>query len=133
MCKKQTSVSHSSTEAAIVSLDAGVCMDVIPALGLWDLVIEVFHSESNNTDGRKRELWRDPSAVVKPTMHNSIQSSTPTTFQETLTTFHPTQCILVLVQCCLSLRTSNQNDYQRSKSHNEACFTDPQSYSGLVV
>ena len=44
MCKKQTSVSHSSTEAEIISLDAGLHMDGIPALTLWDLVIEVFHS-----------------------------------------------------------------------------------------
>ena len=32
MCKKQTSVAHSSTEAAIISLDAGSRMDGIPAL-----------------------------------------------------------------------------------------------------
>ena len=44
MCKKQTSVSHSSTEAELASLDAGSRMDGIPALDLWDLVIEVFHS-----------------------------------------------------------------------------------------
>ena len=43
MCKKQTSVSHSSTEAEIIFLDAGLRMDGIPALDLWDLVIEVFH------------------------------------------------------------------------------------------
>ena len=36
MCKKQTSVSHSSTEAEIISLDAGLRMDGIPALTLWD-------------------------------------------------------------------------------------------------
>ena len=41
MCKKQTSVSHSSTESEIISLDAGLRMDGIPALDLWDLVIEV--------------------------------------------------------------------------------------------
>ena len=41
MCKKQTSVSHSSTELKIFSLDAGLRMDVLPALDLWDLVIEV--------------------------------------------------------------------------------------------
>ena len=56
MCKKQTSVSHSSTEAEIVSLDAGLRMDGIPALTLWDLVIEVFHSVPNRTEGPKREL-----------------------------------------------------------------------------
>ena len=35
-CKKQTSVSHSSTEAEIISLDAGLRMDGIPALDLWE-------------------------------------------------------------------------------------------------
>ena len=45
MCKKQTSVSHSSTEAEIISLDAGLRMDGIPSLGLFrTLVIEIFHS-----------------------------------------------------------------------------------------
>ena len=47
MCKKQTSVSHSSTETEIISLDAGLRMDGIPALDLWDLVIEVL---PNRTD-----------------------------------------------------------------------------------
>ena len=43
-CKKQTSVSFCSTEAEIISLDAGLRMDGIPALDLCDLVKEVFHS-----------------------------------------------------------------------------------------
>ena len=34
MCKKQTSVSHSSTESEIISLDAGLRLDWIPALDL---------------------------------------------------------------------------------------------------
>ena len=57
MCKKQTSVSNSSTEAEIISLGAGLRMDGIHALDLWDLVIEVFHSVPNRTDGPKREPW----------------------------------------------------------------------------
>ena len=39
MCKQQTLVSHSFTE--VNSLDAGLRMDGLPALDLWDLVIEV--------------------------------------------------------------------------------------------
>ena len=46
MCKKQTSVSHSSTEAEIISLDAGLRMDGIPALTLLDLVIEIHSAPS---------------------------------------------------------------------------------------
>ena len=60
------------TEAEIISLDAGLRMDGIPALTLWDLVIEVFHSVRNRTDGPKRELRGNPSAVVKPNRHNTI-------------------------------------------------------------
>ena len=43
MCKKQTSFFRSSTEAELISLDAGLRMDGIPALDLWNLVKEVFH------------------------------------------------------------------------------------------
>ena len=53
MWKKQTSVSHSSTEAAFISLAAGLRMDGIPALDLWDLVIEVFHSSPNQINKTK--------------------------------------------------------------------------------
>ena len=55
MCKKQTSVSHSSTESEIISLDAGLRMNGIPALDLWDLVIEVLHSSSNQHKKSKRQ------------------------------------------------------------------------------
>ena len=41
MCKKQTSVSHSSTESEIISLDAGLRLDGFPALDLWDLIVAV--------------------------------------------------------------------------------------------
>ena len=41
MFKKQTSVSHSSTESEIISLDAGLRLDGLPALELWDLIVSV--------------------------------------------------------------------------------------------
>ena len=44
MCKKQTSVSHSSTESEVISLDADLRMDGLLALDLWDVVIEVLRS-----------------------------------------------------------------------------------------
>ena len=46
MCKTQTSVSHSSTESEIISLDAGLRMDGIPALDLWNLIVTVFFTET---------------------------------------------------------------------------------------
>ena len=38
MCKKQTSVSHSSTESEVTPLDAGLRLDGPPALDSWDMV-----------------------------------------------------------------------------------------------
>ena len=66
MCKKQTSVSHSSTEAEIISLDAGLRVDGIPALTLWDSVIEVFHSSPNHTN--KTFRWLKPFSVRTSTV-----------------------------------------------------------------
>ena len=83
MCKKQTSVSHRSTEAEIISPDAGLRMDVIPALDLWDLVIEVFHP---NWTKQKHPRESDGETI----------------------TFHPIQRILVPMLCCMSLRTTRQ-------------------------
>ena len=44
MCKKQTSVSHSSTESEIIFLDAGLRLDGLSALELWDLIVSGFGS-----------------------------------------------------------------------------------------
>ena len=56
MCKKQTSVSLRSTESEIISLDAGLRMDGTPALDLWDLVIEVLRSSSNQSKKSKESV-----------------------------------------------------------------------------
>ena len=50
MCKKQTAVSHCSTESEIVSLDTGLKLDRLPALELWDLIVSVFGSVSQVSD-----------------------------------------------------------------------------------
>ena len=55
--EKETSASHCSTEAEVISLDAGLRMDGIPALDLWDLVIEVFHSSPNQINKTKNVRW----------------------------------------------------------------------------
>ena len=71
MCKKQTSVSHRSTESEIISLDAGLRLDGIPALDLWDLIVSVLGNTTQNHDrtGRpvvnKREACSPPHTVHK--------------------------------------------------------------------
>ena len=61
MCKKQTSVSHSSTESEIISLDAGLRLDGIPALDLWGLTVSVL---GNTTQNRlEREACSPPHTI----------------------------------------------------------------------
>ena len=55
MCKKQTSVSHSSTESEIISFDVGLRLDGVPALDLWDLIV----AGLGNTNQNHKERW-DP-------------------------------------------------------------------------
>ena len=71
MCKKQTSVSHSSTESEIISLDARLRLDGIPALDLWDLIVSVLGNTTQKHDrtGRpvvnKREACSPPHTIHK--------------------------------------------------------------------
>ena len=50
MCKKQTAVSHSSTESEIISLDTGLRLDGVPALEPWDLMVSVLGNISRVSD-----------------------------------------------------------------------------------
>ena len=45
LCKKQGAVSHSTTEAETISLDAGLRLEALPLLLLWDIVIDTFTTE----------------------------------------------------------------------------------------
>ena len=71
MCKKQTSVSHSSTESEIISLDAGLTLDGIPALDLCDLVVAFLvntnqnHTEEGDLLMNKREVRSPPHTIPK--------------------------------------------------------------------
>ena len=68
MCKKQTSVIHSSTESEIISLDAGLRLDGIPALDLWDLIVLVLGNTTQNHDKTVRPV------VCPHTNHGRHQS-----------------------------------------------------------
>ena len=54
MCKKQTAGSYSSTESEIISVDAGLRLDGLPALELWDLSVSVFGSMTQTTERKGR-------------------------------------------------------------------------------
>ena len=59
MCTKQTSVSHSSTESEIISLDAGLRLDGLPALELWDLIVSVLGNMTQTTERTGRPVIID--------------------------------------------------------------------------
>ena len=71
MCKKQTSVSHSSKESEIISLDAGLRLDRIPALDLWDLIVAVLGNTNQSSKARgdlctnQREVRSTPHTIHK--------------------------------------------------------------------
>ena len=50
MCKKQTAVSHGSTESDIISLDTGLRLDGLLALELWDLIVSFLGNISRVSD-----------------------------------------------------------------------------------
>ena len=75
MCKKQTAVSHSSTESEIISLDAGLRLDGMPALELWDLIVSVFGNVTQNRT-EQDDLLKNKCEVCSPphTIHKRKQS-----------------------------------------------------------
>ena len=77
ICKKQTSVSHSSTEAEIIFLDAGLRMDGIPALDLWDLYVEVFHSSPNQLNNTKDQVQGNLSRNTTSNKHIHNKTKAP--------------------------------------------------------
>ena len=76
MCKKQTSVSHSSTESEIISLDTGLRLDGLPALELCDLIVSVFGSVSQISDrtGRPVNTKRSQKSQGKINVMENIDS-----------------------------------------------------------
>ena len=134
MCKKQSSVSHSSAEAEIISLDAGLRMDGIPALTLWEFVgwSISFRTERNRwTQRATRKLVGSCQAkhAQHPNQAHHRHSNKHWSHSIKYNEFW-FQCYVV---CFWGQSGGNQNDYRRSKSHNETCFTDPEICSGLVV
>ena len=76
MCKKQTAVSHSSTESEIISLDIGLRLDGLFVLELWDLIVSVFGSVSQISDrtGRLFDVKRNQKSQGKIIVMEKIDS-----------------------------------------------------------
>ena len=79
MCKKQTSVSHSSTESEIISLDGGLRLVGILALELWDLIVSVLRNMIQTTErtGRPDIIDRSQKSQGKINVLNNIDCVHP--------------------------------------------------------
>ena len=100
LCKKQTSVSHSSTESEIISLDTGLRLDGLPALELWDLIVSFFGNISYISD---RTGKPEIDAHTRQNSHSKIDAvkdidSVPSNVQSAR----------AKKLCCLCLRTMKQ-------------------------
>ena len=82
MCKKQTAVSHSSTESEIISLDTGLRLDGLPVLEQWDLIISVLGNVSRvsdrsgqpDSDDHINDVKRHPKSQGKINVMKNIDS-----------------------------------------------------------
>ena len=69
-------------ESAILSLDAGLRMDGISALDLWDLVTEVLHSSFNNHKKSKENVKGNLLHDTPSRKHTNNQVKTPKQYND---------------------------------------------------
>ena len=123
MCKKQTAVSHSSTESEIISLDTGLRLDGLPALELWDLNVSVLGNVSRVSDRsgrpeygvRKHHKPHSKIDVVKDI--DLVPSNVKSANREALLyVFEDNEAVIKMIM-------------KGEKSYNETRFQNPQSCS----
>ena len=123
MCKKQTSVSHSSTESEIICLDAELRLDGIPALDLWDLIVAVLHGNTNQSKQVQVDLSTSPMRKKIPgkigdlNSVDFVSSNVHSSRQEALLyVFEDNEAVIKMI-------------IKGKKPDNETCFQNPQSCS----
>ena len=99
MSKKQTAFSHSSTESEIISLDAGLRLDGLPALELWDLIVSVLGNVSRVSD-RSGQPDND--------VHKHHKSQKKINVTENIDSVPQTSNLLIRKLYCMCLKTMKQ-------------------------
>ena len=121
MCKKQTSVSHSSTESEIISLDTGLRLDGLPALELWDLIVSVFGNISHISDRTGQPVNGKNKSCNKIDVIqdiDSVPSNVQSASREALFyVFEDNEAVIKMIM------------KGRSPTYNETCFPNSQSCS----
>ena len=125
MCKKETCVSHSSTESDITYFYAGLRMDGIPALDLWDLVIGVLHSNSNQKQKFKQPRSDPRSVKHQRNSRNHLELSNVVLDSSNVNPSHEGAMLYIFEDSEAVIKMI----IKRQKSHFETCFHNPQSCS----
>ena len=63
-CKKQTAVSHSSSEAEVIALDAGMRMEGIPLVVLWEQILDVLYPTTQIPKQPRRPMLTSEEAIT---------------------------------------------------------------------
>ena len=121
MCKKQTAVSHSSTESEIISLDTRLRLDGLPALELWDLIVSVLGNISRVSDrlgkpeNDELKHYKSHNKIDAMQDIDSVSSNVQSARQEALLyVFEDNEALIKLI-------------IKRQKSYNETRLQNPQS------
>ena len=123
MCKKQTAVSHSSTESEIISLDTGLRLDCLPALELWDLIVSVLGNVSRvsdrslHSDNDVHKRYKSQKKINVMENIDCVPSNVQSSRQEALLyVFEDNEAVIKMI-------------IKKKESHKETCFKNPQSCS----
>ena len=109
MCKKQTSVSQSSTESEIISLDAGLRLDGITALDLLDLIVAFLGNTNQSNKARGDQSTNQHEVRSTPhTIQKRKQSHGMTNDLDNVIFYTKTSILLVRKLCCMCLKTRKQ-------------------------
>ena len=126
ICKKQTAVSQSSAESEIISLDAGLRKDGLPALLFWECVVDTLSSKLANGDleRHKRERVIHSNSHFENFVFESIDHVPPnlpsSSHSPQLYIFEDNAAVIQIVN-------------QGRRSNIKACHRNAQSRFGLVL
>ena len=130
MCKNQTAVSHSSTESEIISLDAGLRLDGIPALDLWDLNVLVLGNSTQKHDRTGRPVVCPQTNHGRQQSRRVINDLDNVDFVSSNVQSSNQEALLYVIEEKEAVIKMIMGERRPTMRH---CFQNPQSCSWLVV
>ena len=119
-CVRNTlQISHSSTESEIISLDAGLRFDGIPALASWDLIVAVLHGNTYQKDQERGDPSKSP---TRKKFHGMIDDLDNVDFVSSNVHSSHQEALLYVFE---RQRSSDQDDQKGKKHSQRDMFPEP--------